>query len=145
MTLQKKMSMAFIPVMLVVAGVIILLAYIFTRNILSTQAYKEAQETASRYAVEVARRLEVPMDTARGVAQAFEQAGTIPLAQRRTALSAMLRSVLVGNKDFLAVWTVYEPDALDGRDRDFVDAPGSNEKGRFTACWSAGPRVPSSA
>jgi methyl-accepting chemotaxis protein len=130
------MSIAFVPVMLVVAGIVIFLAYIFTRQILSDNAYKEAKEIASRYASEVSRQLEKPMDVARTLAQSFETAGTLPAKERRSALSAMLRRSLEGNKDFLAVWTVYEPNALDGMDTDFVDTPGNNEKGRFTACWS---------
>jgi methyl-accepting chemotaxis protein len=136
MTLQRKMSIAFVPVMLVVAGVVIFLAYIFTRQILADNAYKEAKDIAARYASEVSRQLERPMDIARTLAQSFETAGALPAKERRSALSPMLRRALEGNKDFLAVWTVYEPNALDGMDKDFVDAPGSNEKGRFTACWS---------
>jgi methyl-accepting chemotaxis protein len=135
-TLQRKMSMAFIPVMLVVAGIIIVLAYVFTRQILSSNAYKEAQEIAARYAVETARRLEIPMDAARTLAQAFESAESIPARERRGALSGMLKSVLQKNSDFLAVWAIYEPNALDGVDKDSVNAPGSNEAGRFTPCWA---------
>ena len=136
MTLQRKMSVAFMPVMLVVAGIVIFLAYIFARQILSANAYKEAREMAWRYASEVSRQLERPMDVARTLAQSFETADSLPPKERRSTLSPMLRRALEGNKDFLAVWTVYEPNALDGLDKDFVDTPGNNEKGRFTACWS---------
>ena len=136
MTLQRKMSIAFVPVMLVVAGVVIFLAYIFTRQILSDNAYREAKEIATRYASEVSRQLEKPMDVARTLAQSFETAGSLPAKERRSALSAMLKSSLEGNKDFLAVWTVYEPNALDSMDKEFIDTPGNNEKGRFTAVWS---------
>jgi methyl-accepting chemotaxis protein len=142
MTLQKKMSMAFIPVMLVVAGIIIVLAYVFARQILSSEAYTEAGNIAARYATEVSRQLETPMQTARGVAEAFARADAMPVAGRRDALTAMLRGVLDSNADFLAVWVVYEPDAVDGHDADNIDAPGSNEKGRYTACWSRGDSGP---
>ena len=142
MTLQKKLSIALVPVMLVVAGIIIFLAYLFTRQILSENAYKDAREIANRYAVEVARRLEVPMDTSRALARAFQAAESIPQKDRRAALSGMLEEVLAGDKDFLAVWAVFEPNALDGLDRDFVDVPGSNEKGRFTPCWSRADGAP---
>jgi methyl-accepting chemotaxis protein len=142
MTLQRKMSMAFIPVMLLVAGIIIVLAYVFTRQILSSSAYREAKEIADRYAVDVGRRLEVPMDTARALARGFETADTIPVAQRRASLSAMLRAVLEDNPDFLAVWAIYEPDAVDGTDKAFVNTTGSNEAGRFTPCWARDKGAP---
>jgi len=138
MTLQRRISVAFVPVMLLVAGLIIFLAYIFTRQILTDNAYKQAQAIAARYGAEVSRQLEAPLDTARALAASFETSGTIPAAERRPVLSAMLKRVLEQNKDLLAVWTVYEPNALDGMDRKFENADGNSEKGRFTTCWSRG-------
>ena len=79
MTLQRRISIAFVPVMLLVAGLIIFLAYVFTRQILSENAYKEARAIASRYAAEVSRQLEVPLDAARTLAQSFETSGSIPV------------------------------------------------------------------
>jgi methyl-accepting chemotaxis protein len=136
MTLQKKMSIAFIPVMIVVAGIIIFASFLYVRRILSEGAYTEARQTAAMSATEVERRLDIPMDAARTLAQAFSSATSLEPEDRRGALSGMLRRVMEGNGDFLAVWTVYEPDALDGMDAAHRDAPGSNEAGRFTAVWS---------
>ena len=138
MTLQRRISVAFVPVMLLVAGLIIFLAYIFTRQILTDNAYKEAKAIATRYAAEVSRRLEMPLDAARTLAQSFEVSDSIPAGERRSALSAMLKQVEVRNKDFLAVWTICEPDAVDGLDQKFQNTPGNSEKGRFTAVWSRG-------
>ncbi len=136
MTLQRKMSMAFIPVMLITAGIIILAAFLYERRILSDNAYAEARQTAGRNAIEVKRQLEIPMDAARTLAQAFSSATTLKPGDRRAALSGMLKKVLEGNKDFLATWNVFEPNALDGMDAKNVNVLGSNGVGRFTAVWS---------
>jgi methyl-accepting chemotaxis protein len=114
----------------------VLFAFIFTRRILSDNAYAQARETARGSAAEIAARLQVPMDAARTLAQSFSAAGALPSGERRTAVSAMLEAVLRGNKDFLAVWAIFEPDALDGQDARSVDEPGSNEAGRFTPVWA---------
>jgi methyl-accepting chemotaxis protein len=142
MTLQRKMSLAFIPVMVVVAGAVILFALVFTRRILSENAYAQARETAHRNAAEVAIQLQTPMDAARILAQAVSALKTLPATGRRPVVSEMLKKVLEENKDFLAVWAVFEPDALDRLDAKFVDAPGSNEAGRFTPVWSRDKDVP---
>ena len=55
----------------------------------------------------------------------------------------MLKGVLQQNKDYLAVWAVFEPDALDGLDAKSMDAPGGNEAGRFTPVWAADQDSPS--
>ena len=43
--------------------------------------------------------------------------------------------MLVANPGLLGVWTVWEPDALDGRDAMFAGAPGHDQSGRFVPFW----------
>ncbi|HEY9594347.1 MAG TPA: methyl-accepting chemotaxis protein, partial [Spirochaetia bacterium] len=136
MTLQRKLGVAFVPVIIVVAVAVVLFALAFTRRLLSDNAFSLARETARRNASEVAGQLQAPMDTARTLAQAFSAADAIPARDRRAAASAMLRKVLEANKGFLAVWAVFEPDAFDGRDREFMGADGCSETGRFTPVWA---------
>lgn len=56
----------------------------------------------------------------------------------RRLFDEILRETLAQNPQYLAVWSVWEPNALDGRDRDFADAPGHDGTGRFIPCWHRG-------
>jgi DNA-binding CsgD family transcriptional regulator len=49
--------------------------------------------------------------------------------------SQILRQALEANPRYLGVWAVWEPDALDGRDAEFVHAPGHDATGRFLPVW----------
>ncbi|MDB6068857.1 MAG: Methyl-accepting chemotaxis protein [Verrucomicrobiales bacterium] len=49
--------------------------------------------------------------------------------------SAILRRALEANPRYLGVWAVWEPDALDGKDADFVNATGHDATGRFLPVW----------
>ena len=53
----------------------------------------------------------------------------------RGLLNEILRGVLVANPGLLGIWTVWEPDALDGRDAMFAGAPGHDQSGRFVPFW----------
>ena len=53
----------------------------------------------------------------------------------RGFLNEIMRRILVLNPGFLGVWTVWEPDALDGRDATFAGAPGHDASGRFVPLW----------
>jgi DNA-binding CsgD family transcriptional regulator len=53
----------------------------------------------------------------------------------RHLLSEIMRGVLLANPGLLGVWTVWEPDALDGRDALFAGAPGHDQSGRFVPLW----------
>ena len=61
--------------------------------------------------------------------------------RHREIYSHILREALESHPSLLSAWTVWEPDALDGRDAEFQNATGHDATGRFVACWhrAAGP------
>ncbi|MDD5200998.1 MAG: LuxR C-terminal-related transcriptional regulator [Terrimicrobiaceae bacterium] len=62
--------------------------------------------------------------------------GLRALGVRQRALhSAMLREILAAHPALFAVWFAWEPDAFDGRDRDFRNAPEHDTTGRFVPYW----------
>ena len=55
----------------------------------------------------------------------------------REHLTTLVRSLMDENPALLSSYLVFQPDALDGRDVEFVDLTqsGSNERGRFAPVW----------
>lgn len=53
----------------------------------------------------------------------------------RVFFNEVLRGVLLANPSLLGVWSVWEPNALDGRDAEFAGAPGHDGSGRFVPLW----------
>ncbi len=47
----------------------------------------------------------------------------------------LLKQMLDADSDRFGAWTAWKPDAFDGRDRDFVNASGSDETGRYLTYW----------
>jgi methyl-accepting chemotaxis protein len=54
----------------------------------------------------------------------------------RAVLDATLRSLLEKNPNVLGTWTGWEPNALDGRDSEFVGQTGYDATGRFMPYWN---------
>ncbi len=105
------------------------------RSLAEKEALDKARESAYRYANLVQAELGRSMDVARTVALAFQgmkQQGVPP----RDMMDGMLKQVLAENPGFLAVWTCWEPNALDGKDSDFADAFGHDETGRYLPYWN---------
>jgi methyl-accepting chemotaxis protein len=75
--------------------------------------------------------LDEGLSAARGLAQALAFVDDLPPEVRRARVGNMLRGLLEHNPDFLGVWTVFEPNALDGLDGENAGADGSDAKGRF--------------
>lgn len=97
-------------------------------------AYSEAQEMAYHYGNHVCAEIEVAMDAARTLVHTFEgmkKAGNVD----RGAITAILKNVLEQNPNFLGVGTFWEPNAVDGRDAEFVNAQGCDQTGRYMTYW----------
>ena len=79
--------------------------------------------------------LETALDAANTLAQVLTSIEDIELS--RDEVNAMLKNVLLKNSDFVGVYTLWEPDAFDGRDAEFVNrGDGDDETGRFIPHWS---------
>ena len=53
----------------------------------------------------------------------------------RELYSQILFQTLKSHPGILSVWTVWEPNALDGDDRSYRLKPGHDASGRFVLCW----------
>lgn len=77
------------------------------------------------------------VSTARVLAQTFAAMRVLGIADRRL-FDEILRETLAQNPHYLGVWSVWEPNALDGRDEEFANAPHHDGTGRFIPFWNRG-------
>ncbi len=75
------------------------------------------------------------ISTARALSETFAKMRELGINDRRL-FDSILRETLAQNPQYLGVWTVWEPNALDGRDREFANAPGHDRTGRFIPLWN---------
>ena len=86
---------------------------------------------------EMETRLDESMGVARGVAMAFE--GLVADGHASRALAdSILKQTLARTPDVIGLWTVWEPNAFDGRDGEFVNKPGHDASGRYVPYWNRG-------
>jgi methyl-accepting chemotaxis protein len=99
------------------------------------EAQDKAFEVARRFGSVVQAEIQTAMDAARTIAQAVEGMkgrGVPP----RDMVDGILKNVLEQYPTFLAVWSCWEPNALDGKDFEFINAIGHDETGRYIPYWN---------
>ncbi|MGX6607127.1 methyl-accepting chemotaxis protein [Micromonosporaceae bacterium Da 78-11] len=131
----KARVMAGMVVMLVVS-MLLVVSYITSRNAADARrmGFAYAEEVAQRNAAEVQQVIQSGLSTSRDLAQTLQ--ATAATGADRRIVNAQLRSVLTVHPEFLAVWTAWEPNAFDGRDRRFRNADaGHDATGRFVPYW----------
>jgi methyl-accepting chemotaxis protein len=115
------------------ASVIILITAIYVRasSMQTETALESARNLAKSTSFDVSTRMTLPMETARTMALTMAAYKTVPEAERRAVYTRFLEKVLEGNPEILATWTIWEPNAIDGRDAAFANTPGYDKTGRF--------------
>ena len=136
MKIGAKLAATISAVNLIGIGVLTISSLLFTSNQISTLAYDNAGITTEVTANQVRAFLEVPLDEIRALAQVMSSMDSIEAENRRTFINLMLHSLSVKNPDFVGVWTIFEPNALDGMDAAYVNTPGSDASGRFLSFFS---------
>ena len=71
----------------------------------------------------------------RGLANVMGQYETLPLEQRRDNFDNILRAALVDNTNFIRIFSIWKPNALDGMDSKYIGRPGSTSTGQYAMTW----------
>lgn len=124
-------------------SLIILLSYIIviiTVSVKSVEmakgsAFELTDETANRYGTYVKAEIEVAMDSARTLTRTFESMKISGITDREV-MNNILKHVLKDNPHFIAIWACWEPNALDGKDNEFINMSGHDSTGRFIPYWN---------
>jgi len=139
-TIQAKIVvLTGIPI-LVIMAVLVTLSAISSFQMASRAADQQAYSDAQYQAARIKAHIEVPLDMSRSLAQALAvtQNGGEGTALTRAQVSKMLYNILTENPDFLGIWTVWEPNAFDGKDAEFQNTDGYDQTGRFIPYWVHG-------
>ena len=132
--IRAKMVLWFsVTISLVLVTAFVLIGHL-TREKTYASALSEGYEISRAIAGEVRAELEVSLDSARALSHAF--AGVIIQGKAdRETFNLSLKNILKENPQFLGAWAAFEPNALDGRDSDFVNTAGHDQTGRFIPYW----------
>jgi methyl-accepting chemotaxis protein len=129
-----------LALLILVVGALAILGAVFfignnARKLALDDAHEKALESARHWGAVVQSDVQVAMDTARTLAQSIEgmkSRGVPP----RDMIDGMMKNVLERYPDLLAVWTCWEPNALDNQDFQYRNAIGHDATGRYVPYWN---------
>jgi len=125
---------------LVVILLVVILSFVSIFTLSQTTANNngklQIQSLARQNAQTVSTLIGNEFNVARTIASIMEGYVGIDQFARRDVYNNFMRTVLVNNKEtVVGVWSVWEPDALDGHDGTSAGLPGSDNSGRFLPYW----------
>ncbi len=124
--------------LLITGGVLTVYAATTVRNMATQNAIEQAQTQAREIASEIKAELEVAMDAVRTLAGALKTTKDkkSPVVLDRKQVSWMIRQLIVENPSLTGASTLWEPNAFDGKDREYINTPPDHDAtGRFLPYW----------
>ena len=137
-SIQATMIMWVGIVLVIAGGILVANATITTRNMAINNAKEQALSQGESLANQIKAEIDVVMDSTRTLANMLETVKD-PQASvhlERSEVSYMVRQVLLENRNLAGTCTLWEPNAFDGNDALYVNAPGGYDKtGRLLPYW----------
>jgi methyl-accepting chemotaxis protein len=124
--------------LILTGGILVINATITTRNMAIANAQSEAMAQGEALANQIKAEIEVAMDSVRTTANAFKTIKNPQTAVKldRREASYMVRQMLLEDRNLTGVSTLWEPNAFDGLDAQYVSAPGGHDQtGRLLPYW----------
>ncbi|MCK5840556.1 MAG: response regulator [Candidatus Sabulitectum sp.] len=122
----------------VIGGILIWYSAASNRGASVANAEIVAAETAERYSLVVESVLNRAFEASRFTAGVLSNTAPLysPAPMDRLRANVMLRSILEANTEFIAVYTLWEPDAFDGMDALLKNTSSHDRTGRFIPYWT---------
>ncbi len=136
-SIQNKIAL-WTGLLLVVITIILIGYSVFSqRNAAIQSAQGQVLAVAQTQAKIVSSDIDVALGAARTLAEAFSSIKDpgAPISLTREQVNGMLRKLLEQNPDFLGTYTLWEPNAFDGKDAEYVNAQAHDQTGRLIPYW----------
>lgn len=137
-SLRTTLTLWFGVCLLLLAIVLTTAAILTQRNQAIQSAQNEVLATAKSQASRIDAEIEVALDTARTLANAFSSVLEISTQGERLSreqANQILYQTLAKNPNFLGVYTAWEPNAFDGKDLQYANQDCHDGTGRFIPYW----------
>ncbi|MDR2072530.1 MAG: methyl-accepting chemotaxis protein [Spirochaetaceae bacterium] len=135
MKIGKKLIIMIIGLAILGTGVLLGTILHSSQEQIATLIDRELENMANNEARQLAAWTESYFNLARSLAQLMEAYEEIDAGDRRFFYNITLKQVAEGNPEVAAVWTCWEPNALDGLDAQYANTRGTDATGRFISHW----------
>jgi methyl-accepting chemotaxis protein len=102
----------------------------------TSAAFSNLEEQTGRYSVLMQNRYENYLSTAKTLAEIMNSYEKIPAEDRRERYDNTILSIMESNPNFMGMFSIWNPNAIDGDDAAYVSDPGSDSTGRYMPWYS---------
>ncbi|WP_106768639.1 methyl-accepting chemotaxis protein [Paenibacillus faecalis] len=134
MKLRTRMLVFILGSVVILLGTMLTAITLITNNLSMKSAITLTEESGEKVAETVRNNLDRAMGVSRSLAHSFEALKSSGNTDRE-AINMVIQNVMENNEAFKAVWTIWEPNAFDGKDGKYKNTLGTDHTGRLIPYW----------
>ena len=134
MKIKIRLLLLLVPAIVISLVSLTFFGYKNSNKLTTELSLAQAEAVAQKYAAAAFEKLRLAEAAAKTLSSTLAELRTINAD--RTTMNHVIKSVTRSSRDFFGVWALWEPDAFDGRDSEYIgnDVLGNNQ-GRANAYW----------
>jgi methyl-accepting chemotaxis protein len=117
-------------IVVIVAGVAVLLLT-QARALQTAAAYENMKNMTGMYSTQLQNRYENYLTVAKALAEIMSFYEAMPIDDRRDHYDNTMDSIMKLNPNFMGMFTIWKPNAIDQNDAAFANTPGTDASGRY--------------
>ncbi|MDR1574616.1 MAG: methyl-accepting chemotaxis protein [Treponema sp.] len=131
--MKLKLRLTLITAVLLTAAITIVSVILVMRaqSLQSEAAFSNLREMTGRYSMMMQSRYENYLYVAKSLADIMSAYEGVAVEDRREQYDNTLLSIMESNPNFRGMFSIWKPNAIDGRDADFINDPGTDSTGRY--------------
>jgi len=133
-SIQSKIAVWAGICLLVACSAIVTYSVVQQRRAALESTRKEVLEAGQGIGQAIKAHIEVALNTSRTIAQILSTHESTKLT--REQVSVMLKKLTHDNPEFVGTYTMWEPDAFDGKDAEYAGVSPHDDTGRFLVYWN---------
>jgi len=132
MKIGIKLSVIMVALGLFAIALVSITLLIRSRTSIIDLSKQYAQSMAHDSAMDIGNYLGTYFEKLDVVADIMEQYQSVVITNRRNIFNIILQGMVEKNSGIIAAWCVWEPDILEGDDRQYIGTKGTSSGGRFS-------------
>ena len=136
MKIKFKLSILIIAIVAVIVTGVAVLLLRQASGIALSLSLQGLDYVAKNQAVYLQGREDGYLKVLQSLADIMGDYETVPAKERRDRFDDMLRSTLNSQPNFVRIFSVWKPNALDSMDTQYIDRPGSTAAGQYAMTWN---------
>jgi len=136
MKIKFKLSILMVAIVVAVAGSIAVIELMRASDIASSLAKQKTMYLARQRAQYWEGRMNTYIQSLQTLSNVMNYYESVPIQDRRDQYETVMRSVFGDMPDFVRMFTVWKPNAIDGMDSKYIGRVGSTETGQFAFALS---------